>query len=128
MIANPNCSQMNIPTNRVFQLHTSDQVYLRRILTTEIKVIQDSQYILYQVPFELTKSPSRTWKEMLLDTWCSIREHNCKVSGTVMWVFHNRILIDKVPIEQVKNKLETLVTVAVYKTNKQMATKEQHVI
>ena len=97
---------MNIPTNRVFQLHTSDQVYLRRILTTEIKVIQDSQYILYQVPFELNKIPSQVWKQTLINFWHSTTHNKECISETILWVFHDRIFVDKVSIEQVGNELK----------------------
>lgn len=104
---------MNNPTSKEFQL--------RRILITEISITQDSTAcILYQVPFELTQSPSRTWKEILLNIWCSTTTKNSKFSGTAIWVFHNRILVNNLPIELVGTELETLVATTVDKTNNQM--------
>ena len=97
---------------------TSKEIQLRRILFTEISITQDStSCLLYQVPFELTQSPSRAWKEILLNTWFSTTTKNSKFSGTAIWVFHNRILVSNVPIELIGNELETLVTTAVDQTN-----------
>ena len=42
-----------------------------------------------------------------------------------MWVFHNRILIDKVPVDIVGDELETLVTSTIEITNKQLSMREQ---
>jgi hypothetical protein len=110
---------MNTPTT------TSDQVYLERMLITEITITQDSPCILYQIPFELTKTPNRVWKQLLLDIWQYKTQHKGRLSKTVMWVFHNRILIDKVPIELVGDELETLVTSTIETTNKQLSMREQ---
>jgi len=98
------------------------------MLITDITISPDTYLILYQVPFVLTASPSRAWKEVLMETWHSLIQHNESVSNTVIWVFHNRIMIDKVSIELVKNELETLLAVAIEKTNKQMKMRSQLVI
>ena len=120
---------MNTPTDQIFRLvYTPERIQLKRMLITDITITQDAPYILYQVPFELTKSPSRAWKEVLMESWQSVIRHKGRVSETVIWVFHNRIIIDKVSIELVKNELETLVAIAVEKTNKQMKMKSQLVI
>jgi hypothetical protein len=110
---------MNTPTT------TSDKVYLERMLVNEITITQDSPCILYQIPFELTKTPNRVWKQLLLDIWQSKTQHKGRLSKTVMWVFHNRILIDKVPVDLEGDELETLVTSTIEITNKQLSMREQ---
>jgi len=65
---------MNTPTT------TSDQVYLERMLITEVIITQDSPCILYQIPFELTKTPNRVWKQLLLDIWQDKTQHKVRVS------------------------------------------------
>ena len=116
---------MNTPsTNRFFRFTSSNQVYLKRLLINEITITSELPYILYQIPFELTSTPSKVWKQMLLDIWQSKIQHKGRVSKSVMWVFHNRLLIDNVPIELVGDKLETLVTSTVEETNKQMSISE----
>jgi len=120
---------MNTPTiDRFFQFTTSNQVYLKRLLTNEITITSESPYILYQIPFELTKTPSRVWKQILLDIWQSKIQNKGHVSESVMWVFHNRILIDKVPIELMGDNLETLVSSTIEETNKQIYLREQQLI
>lgn len=113
---------MNTPTT------TSDQVYLKRLLITEITITQDSPCILYQIPFELTTTPSKVWKQILLDIWQSRIQYKGRVSKSVMWVFHNRILIDNVSIELVVDELETLLTSTIEETNKQISRSEQQFI
>ena len=113
---------MNTPTDRN-SLLTSAPEYIhinRMLLSSAIIISQDSQLILYQVPFELTKSPSRGWKEVMLETWQSVIQNKEYFSNTVIWIIDNRIIINKVSIEQVKNELETLVAIAVESTNKKM--------
>ena len=120
---------MNTPTDRIFRLtYITEHIHLTRMLITDITISPDTYLILYQVPFGLTASPSRAWKEVLMETWHSLIQHNESVSNTVIWVFHNRIMIDKVSIELVKNELETLLAVAIEKTNKQMKMRSQLVI
>lgn len=111
---------MNTPTDRVFRLFTPEHIQLKRMLITDIAITQDAPSILYQVPFELTKSPSRVWKQVLMDSWQSLTQHKGRISETVIWVFHNRILINKVPVELVMDQLETLVATTVEKTNEQI--------
>ena len=113
---------MNNSTNLIFQSHSSDDIKLRRMLNSEISITQNSTAcILYQVSFELTKSPSRAWKEALLDTWYSITEHNSEVFGIVIWAIQDCILVNNVPIELVGNELETIVSITVDQTNNRMA-------
>ena len=120
---------MNTPTDRIFRLtYITEHIHLTRMLITDITISLDSSLILYQVPFGLTKSPSRAWKEVLMETWQSIIQHKERLSTTVIWVFHNRILINKVPIELVRDDLETLVSEAIDKTNRRMKLRPQHVI
>ncbi len=120
---------MNTPTDRIFRLtYIPEHIHLTRMLITDITISQDSSFILYQVPFGLTTSPSRAWKEVLMETWHSLILHKDRVSNTVIWVFHNRIIIDKVSIELVKNELENLVAIAIEKTNKQIKMRSQLVI
>lgn len=116
---------MNTPsTNRIFRFPTSNQVYLKRLLITEITITSEFPYILYQIPFELTTTPSKVWKQFLLDIWQSKIQHKGRVTESVMWVFHNRILINNVPIDLVGDKLETLVNSTIEETNKQMSISE----
>ena len=120
---------MNTPTtNRFFRFTTSNKVYLKRLLITEITITSKFPYILYQIPFELTSTPSKVWKQMLLDIWQSKIQHKGRVSESVMWVFHNRILIDNVSIELVVYELETLLTSTIEETNKQISRSEQQFI
>ena len=100
---------------------TSKEIQLKRMLISEISITQDSTpSILCQVSFELTKSPSRTWKEILLNIWYSTTTKNSKFSGTAIWVFYNRILVNNLPIELAGTELETIVATTVDKTNNQM--------
>ena len=116
---------MNTPTtNRFFRFTSSNQVYLKRLLINEITITSEFPYILNQIPFELTSTPSKVWKQMLLDIWQSKIQHKGRVSESVMWVFHNRILINNVPIDLVGDKLETLVNSTIVETNKQMSISE----
>lgn len=119
---------MNTPTDRVFRLLTPEYISLRRMLITDITISQDSPVILYQIPFELTKAPSRVWKQVLIDSWYSTTQHKGRISKTVIWVFYNRILINKIPIDLVRNDLESLVAATVEKTNKLMMMRSQLVI
>lgn len=113
---------MNNSTDLIFRSQSSDDIKLRRMLITEISITQDSTpSILCQVSFELTKSPSRAWKEALLDTWYSITKHNSEVFGSVIWAIQDCILVNNVPIELVGNELETIVSTTVDQTNNQMA-------
>jgi len=119
---------MNTPTDRIFRLLTPDYISLKRMIITDITIIQDSPVILYQIPFELTKAPRTVWKQVLIDSWYSTTQNKGRISKTVIWVFHNRILINKVPIDLVKNELESLVANTVEKTNKLMIMRSQPAI
>ena len=114
---------MNTPTDQLLRpVFSPEHIHINRMLITDITITQDSPTILYQVPFELEKTPSRIWKEVLMESWQSVIRQKGRISETVIWVFHNRILINKVPIELVRDELETLVTTAVNKTNRQIYT------
>ena len=109
---------MNTPTEHLFRLvYFTERIQLKRMLITEIKITQENPTILYQVPFELTTAPLRAWKEVFMDSWKSITQHKGRISETIIWVFHNRVLVDKVPIELVKNDLETLLKSVIDRTN-----------
>jgi hypothetical protein len=76
---------MNTPTT------TSDQVYLERMLVNEITITQDSPCILYQIPFELTKTPNRVWKQLLLDIWQSKTQHKSSFKNRYVGVSQSHI-------------------------------------
>lgn len=119
---------MNTPIDGMIKfIRTPEHILLRRMLITEISITQDSSpFILYQIPFELTKAPSKVWKEILLDTWyCITSQRQKRCSGTVLWVFQNRILINNVPVELVEDELESLVVNAVEQTNHHMAMRSE---
>ena len=120
---------MNTPTDQLLRsVFRPEHILLKRMLITDITITQDSPNILYQVPFELEKIPSRTWKEVLMESWQSVIQHKGRISETVIWVFHNRILINKVPVELVIDELESLVATAVEKTNRQIKLRPKHTI
>ena len=52
---------MNTPIDGMIKfIRTPEHILLRRMLITEISFTQDSSpFILYQIPFELTKAPSK---------------------------------------------------------------------
>lgn len=119
---------MNTPIDGMIKfIRTPEHIQLRRMLITEILITQDSSpFILYKIPFELTKAPSKVWKEILLDTWyCITTQHQKRYSGTVLWVFHNRVQINNVSIELFENELESLLATAVKQTNNQMAMRSE---
>lgn len=120
---------MNTPTKQLFRLVDSkERIQLKRMVITDIKITQENPIILYQVPFELQKNPSRTWKEVFMDSWQHVTQHKERISETTIWVFHNRILIDNIPIELVKNDLETLLHTAIEKTNREIHLRTQAAI
>ena len=120
---------MNTPTKQLFRLADSTEcIHLRKMLITEIKITQEEPIILYQVPFELTTAPHRAWKEIFMDSWQYVTQHKGGISETVAWVYHNRILINNIPIELVKNNLEKLLNTAIEKTNSEIALRTQPAI
>jgi hypothetical protein len=109
---------MSSPADEILHFTTTPKhIQLNRMVITDITITQDSPIILYQVPFELTNTPSRVWKEVLMDSWQSTIQHKGRILESVIWIFHNRILIDNIPIEFVKDEIETLVAIAIDKTN-----------
>ena len=78
--------------------------------------------------FKAHQKIKQAWKEVLMETWLSIVRHKGRVSETTIWAFHNRILIDNIPIEIVKNNLETLLNTAIEKTNRKIHLKTQATI
>ena len=120
---------MNTPSKQLFRLvDPTERIQLKRMAIIDVKITQENPTILYQVLFELTATPHRTWKEVLMETWQSIVRHKGRVSETIIWAFHNRILIDNIPIEIVKNNLETLLNTAIEKTNRKILLKTQATI
>ena len=78
--------------------------------------------------FLLTEPPSRTWKKVLMESWQSLTQHKEHVSKSVMWVFHNRILINNLPIDLVKKELENLLSRAIDYTNEQLKLSSKNAI
>ena len=114
---------MNIPTVPFFRLASNSRyTQLNRMLITDIVITQELPLILYQVPFELTNSPGRAWEEILMDIWQSMIRHKERLSDTIIWVFHNRIIIDRVKIELI-DELEVHLNNTIEKTNKRIKTK-----
>lgn len=117
---------MSTPTKQLFRLlDSTERIHLKKMLITEIKITQENPIILYQVPFELQKNPSRTWKEVFMDSWQYVTQQKGRISETVIWVFHNRVLINNIPIELVKNDLEKLLNTAIEKTNRRINLRTQ---
>ena len=120
---------MNTPTDgRIRFISTPEQIQIKRMLITEIRVSLDTPNVLYQVPFLLTEPPSRTWKKVLMESWQSLTQHKKHVSKSVMWVFHNRILINNLPIDLVKKELENLLSRAIDYTNEQLKLSSKNAI
>jgi hypothetical protein len=120
---------MNTPTDGRSQfLSKQEHILLKRMLIKEISIVNTAPSILYQVPFELTTVPTRDWKEVLIETWHSIIQQKERISNTVIWVFNNRILINKVPSGLVNKRLETMISNAIDKTNEQMKLSSQRAI
>lgn len=120
---------MNTPTEHLFRsVYSTERIQLKRMLITEIKITQENPTILYQVPFELTTAPLRAWKEVFMDLWKSISKHKKSYSETVIWVFHNRVLINNIPIEVIKNDLERLLNTAIEQTNTEFNLRTQRTI
>ena len=117
---------MNTPSVQTFRfLSIPEHIQINRMLITDIIITQDSPSVLYQVPFELKESPSKAWKQVLMDTWQSVIQDKGRISETVIWGFQNRILINKVPIELVRDELESLVVFVVDKTNRRIKLRSQ---
>jgi hypothetical protein len=109
---------MSSPADEMLHFTTTPKhIQLNRMFVSEITITQDFPFVLYQALFELTNTPSRVWKEVLMDSWQTTIQHKGRILETVIWIFHNRILIDNVPIEFVKDEIETLVAIAIDKTN-----------
>jgi hypothetical protein len=120
---------MNTPTDgRIEFISTPEQIQIKRMLITEIRVSLDAPHILYQVPFLLSEPPSRTWKKVLMESWQSLTQHKKHVSKSMMWVFHNRILINNLPIDLVKKELENLLSRAIDYTNEQLKLSSKNAI
>ena len=120
---------MNTPTNLTKMVaFPKSPIRLNRLLITEISIIQDTPLVLYQVPFELSKRPNRAWKDALMDNWSSVSKFQNHAIKTVIWVYHNRVLINNVPIELFQENLEQLLFNAIKKTNSQMLIKQQELI
>jgi len=103
-------------------------IELNRLLINEISIIQDTPRVLYQVPFELSKTPNRAWKEALMENWSSISKLRFRTLKTIIWVYHNRVLINNVTIELFQEDLEKMLSSAIEKTNTQMSRKQKHAI
>tara|TARA_B110000967_G_C18852333_1_gene545305 strand:- start:1037 stop:1399 length:363 start_codon:yes stop_codon:yes gene_type:complete len=112
---------MNTPADGLIRFKSDlENIQIKRMTVNEIIITQDVPSVLYQIPFELTIAPNRCWKEVLIDTWHSLIQQKEPFSNTVIWVFNNRILVNKVPSQLVNKQLETLITNAVSITNELM--------
>ncbi|MDB4182781.1 hypothetical protein N9672_00330 [Flavobacteriaceae bacterium] len=120
---------MNIPTDSIKQLVLPNaSIKLSRLLITEISIEQDTPFVLYQVPFALSTTPNRAWKEALMVNWSSISKLRNRDLKTIIWVYHNRVLINNVPIELFQEDLEKMLSSAIEMTNTQMSRKQKHAI
>ena len=103
-------------------------IQISRLLITKISIEQDTPLVLYQVPFELSMTPNRAWKEALMENWSSISKLRFRALKTIIWVYHNRVLINNVTIELFQEDLEKMLSSAIEKTNTQMSRKQKHAI
>ena len=120
---------MDTPTDSTKQLVLPNYpIQISRLLITKISIEQDTPLVLYQVPFELSKTPNRAWKEALMENWSSISKLRFRALKTIIWVYHNRVLINNVTIELFQEDLEKMLSSAIEKTNTQMSRKQKHAI
>ena len=120
---------MDTPTNSTKQLVLPNEpIQISRLLITKISIEQDTPLVLYQVPFELSMTPNRAWKEALMENWSSISKLRFRALKTIIWVYHNRVLINNVTIELFQEDLEKMLSSAIEKTNTQMSRKQKHAI
>ena len=100
---------MDIPTDSTKQLVLPNYpIQISRLLITKISIEQDTPLVLYQVPFELSMTPNRAWKEALMENWSSISKLRFRALKTIIWVYHNRVLINNVTIELFQEDLEKM--------------------
>ena len=61
---------MNTPTKQIYRVvPTQKSIKVNEMLISEISIVKKNPKVLYQIPFELSKHPTRNWKEVLLDSW-----------------------------------------------------------
>ena len=109
---------MNTPTKQIYRVvPTQKSIKVNEMLISEISIVKKNPKVLYQIPFELSKHPTRKWKEVLLDSWPFFSKQVEYASDTTIWACHNRIIISNAPSELNKDTLSDLVSKAVAKTN-----------
>lgn len=117
---------MNKPTNFTRMVILPNTcIELNRLLINEISIIQDTPRVLYQVPFELSKTPNRVWKEALMENWSNVSKLRTGDLKTILWVYHNRVLIKNVSIELFQEDLEKILSSAIKMTNTQIGRKQK---
>ena len=105
---------MNIPTKVIYRLApTQNLVKINEMIISEISINKNTPKVFYQVPFELSKQPNRSWKELLLNYWPTLCEQVEHASETSIWACHNRIIINNVPMELDKIVLNNLLLKAI---------------
>jgi hypothetical protein len=120
---------MNTPTNSTKQLvQPNEPIQISRLLITKISILKDTPSVVYQVPFELSTTPNRAWKEALMSNWASISKLRFRALKTIIWVYHNRVLINNVSIELFQKKKKKMLSSAIEMTNTQMGRKQKHAI
>ena len=107
-------THMNIPSKSLYRLAPSQNlVQINEMIISEITIIKSSPKDFYQIPFQLSKHPNRSWKELLLNYWPTLCEQVEHASETSIWACHNRIIINNVPIELDKIVLNNLLLKAI---------------
>lgn len=103
----------------IYRLVANDNyVKIKEIPLSEILFFKNDLETLYQLTFELSTQPNRSWKALLLDSWPFFTEHLNKTSKTIIWAYDNRIIVDNIPIELDKKVIKDLVSEAIEKVNK----------
>jgi len=107
-------THMNTPSKVIYRLTpTKNLVKINEMIISEISIIKSTPKVFYQVPFELSKQPNRSWKELLLNSWPFLCEQVEHASETTIWACHNRIIINNVPMDLDKYVLNDLLSNAI---------------
>ena len=80
---------------------------------------------LYKIPFELSSTPSRIWKDVFLETWRRPPKWTSMHRPSIANVIGNKVILDGTTMEEVKKYHRDTLILCVNKANEIISEYEQ---
>ncbi|WP_283695822.1 toll/interleukin-1 receptor domain-containing protein [Clostridium perfringens] len=114
---------INIETEESFTPIKINKIIIDEVTSPRMDGTRGSA--LYKIPFELTSTPNRMWKDVFLETWRRPPQWTSMHRPGIASVIGNKIILDGTTMEEVKKYHRDTLILCINKTNEIISEYEQ---